>query len=182
MTQTTSPQSLQDPNASTTECYCGCGLPSGKGIYRQGHDAKHVSRLAALVLEANDEGTHLGYDQDLYDEARKVLARSSANLVAKFEAVVVRRVDKAEAKQNRAAKRANNSRSLSPKEADRKAAKALEVQPEPMWNDDFHGPTKWNHGEVKVGRWTYPSRQYEDGLIVRNTKRDGSGEWVEFSK
>lgn len=33
-------------------------------------------------------------------------------------------------------------------------------------------------GTVKVGRWTYPARQSLDGTIVRNTKRDGSGEWV----
>lgn len=32
-------------------------------------------------------------------------------------------------------------------------------------------------GEVKVGRWTYPARLV-DGLMERNTKRDGSGEWV----
>lgn len=31
--------------------------------------------------------------------------------------------------------------------------------------------------DVKVGRWTYPARVV-DGNLVRNTKRDGSGEWV----
>lgn len=32
--------------------------------------------------------------------------------------------------------------------------------------------------EVKVGRWTYPGRELVDGTTIRNTKRDGSGEWV----
>jgi hypothetical protein len=31
--------------------------------------------------------------------------------------------------------------------------------------------------DVKVGRWTYPAR-IVDGNLVRNTKRDGSGEWI----
>jgi hypothetical protein len=30
---------------------------------------------------------------------------------------------------------------------------------------------------VKVGRWTYPARKV-NGSVERNTKRDGSGEWV----
>lgn len=30
---------------------------------------------------------------------------------------------------------------------------------------------------VKVGRWTYPARHF-GGDLQRNTKRDGSGEWV----
>lgn len=30
---------------------------------------------------------------------------------------------------------------------------------------------------VKVGRWTYPARKV-NGKVERNTKRDGSGEWV----
>jgi hypothetical protein len=31
--------------------------------------------------------------------------------------------------------------------------------------------------EVKVGRWTYPATK-SNGKTYRNTKRDGSGEWV----
>lgn len=32
---------------------------------------------------------------------------------------------------------------------------------------------------VQVGRWTYPARKDADGNVERNTKRDGSGEWIE---
>lgn len=35
-------------------------------------------------------------------------------------------------------------------------------------------------GTVKVGRWEYPTREDEDGNIQRNTKRDGSGDWVDL--
>lgn len=34
------------------------------------------------------------------------------------------------------------------------------------------------YGTVKVGRWTYPATQML-GVVLRNAKRDGSGEWVE---
>ena len=34
------------------------------------------------------------------------------------------------------------------------------------------------NGTVKVGRWEYPARKLDSGIIERNTKRDGSGEWV----
>lgn len=33
--------------------------------------------------------------------------------------------------------------------------------------------------EIKVGRWTYPARMTRAGKMQRNTKRDGSGSWVE---
>lgn len=35
---------------------------------------------------------------------------------------------------------------------------------------------------VKVGRWTYPAKLNEKGLTVRNTKRDGTGDWVRVDK
>lgn len=33
-------------------------------------------------------------------------------------------------------------------------------------------------GIIKVGRWDYPARTFANGAQERNTKRDGSGEWV----
>lgn len=39
-------------------------------------------------------------------------------------------------------------------------------------------PAQEMTGEVKVGRWTYPARMTIAGKAQRNTKRDGSGEWV----
>lgn len=32
--------------------------------------------------------------------------------------------------------------------------------------------------KVKRGRWTYPAQRMSDGTEYRNTKRDGSGDWV----
>lgn len=37
-------------------------------------------------------------------------------------------------------------------------------------------------GTVKLGRWIYPARQHAEGDpgTFRNTKKDGSGQWVEL--
>lgn len=34
------------------------------------------------------------------------------------------------------------------------------------------------HGTVTVGVTEYPARKYDDGTIVRNTKKDGTGTWT----
>lgn len=34
-------------------------------------------------------------------------------------------------------------------------------------------------GTVRSGRWDYPAVLHDDGTAARNTKRDGSGEWVD---
>lgn len=39
-------------------------------------------------------------------------------------------------------------------------------------------PAQEMTGAAKVGRWTYPARMTLAGKAQRNTKRDGSGEWV----
>ena len=39
-------------------------------------------------------------------------------------------------------------------------------------------PAQEMTGEVKIGRWTYPARMTLAGKAQRNTKRNGSGEWV----
>lgn len=40
-------------------------------------------------------------------------------------------------------------------------------------------PTGYQAGTVKVGRWVYPARNWDGGVLERNEKRDGSGAWVE---
>lgn len=40
-------------------------------------------------------------------------------------------------------------------------------------------PVTADGGEIKIGRWTYPTgRKGSGNTIWRNTKRDGSGEWT----
>lgn len=41
-------------------------------------------------------------------------------------------------------------------------------------------PETWQAADpIKVRRWTYPARQDKTGRTQRNTKRDGSGTWVD---
>ena len=41
-------------------------------------------------------------------------------------------------------------------------------------------PETWQAADpIKVRRWTYPARQDKTGQTQRNTKRDGSGTWVD---
>ena len=35
---------------------------------------------------------------------------------------------------------------------------------------------------VKIGRWEYPTKLSNRGQVFRNTKRDGSGEWIFHEK
>ena len=39
-----------------------------------------------------------------------------------------------------------------------------------------------NEFTVKVGRWEYPAKMNNLGLVWRNTKRDGSGEWIRHTE
>lgn len=52
--------------------------------------------------------------------------------------------------------------------------------PEPMWTETEEGDKTEEAFEVKIGRWTYPAKHLL-GMDVRNTKRDGSGEWVPYT-
>lgn len=35
---------------------------------------------------------------------------------------------------------------------------------------------------IKVGRWEYPAKTNNLGILLRNTKRDGSGEWIRHTE
>jgi hypothetical protein len=39
----------------------------------------------------------------------------------------------------------------------------------------------WLLGTLTFGRNTIPARRHSDGRIERNTKTDGTGEWVEYT-
>jgi hypothetical protein len=133
----------------TGTCRCGCGeAVAGKRIYRPGHDARHASQVAKALIA--------GASDEAYD------ALPTAALRLKAAGQVARAAKKAEVKAARA--RATGKRSGGSVNAK-------------------HGTTtsemgKIVEGTVKIGRWTYPARTLGDKSVVRNTKRDGSGDWV----
>ena len=142
---------------TSTGCLCGCKFATinPTANYRPGHDASHVSNLLGAL--ASKTG---GFSQDDVD-ALKVQLPSPA-LRVKFQ-------------------------TAADKLMERRAAKALKGAMKIAKN---HGV--WldvDHTVAKVGRWTYPIQEWvivtktgdqPTGKFQRNTKRDGTGEWVEI--
>ncbi|ALY10075.1 hypothetical protein RAP15_56 [Arthrobacter phage RAP15] len=172
---------------TTRKCTCGCGeaTSSAKTMYKPGHDARHAGNVArAMAADYNDAGN-----------ADKLEALPTANLQHKAKMMAARLVSKEAAKLERAAK-ARETRTSIPEDrkapakpagkiaevvAAEEAAHAEETAtevPEPMFEDET--PVYKELAPVKVGRWEYPARQNHFGKTERNTKRDGSGEWVEY--
>ncbi|QLF82743.1 hypothetical protein SEA_CICADA_63 [Microbacterium phage Cicada] len=148
--------STQPQTVNRIDCLCGCGQNTGpKANYRPGHDAAHVSVLLGDFIAKGD----------LSQVALKpyLAALPSDALKIKLQKAV----------DNFAAKKAG------------KKPRAAKVE-----------RTEWvevDTDEYKLGRWTYPVQalMIKEGIepaypgeeseykeLRRNTKRDGSGEWV----
>lgn len=180
---------------TTRHCTCGCGqaTSSSKTMYKPGHDARHAGQVARRIVEK-----HLSGDQaqaelkqlptaNLQHKAGAMVTR----LLAKLEAKAVAELAKSQAKPaDKKAKKASKKeagekadakataelvRQEEERHAAEEAAKRAEaeaaIQEEPVWEETY---------PVKIGRWTYPTRQSTQGVQQRNTKRDGSGEWVAY--
>ena len=149
------PPRQKENNMNTTTpatCKCNCGQTVGpKATYRPGHDARHVSDLLATIVEHQEFDMITKYQTDLPSTALK---EKFANAVENY--------------------------------LGRKAKKSAGRQSRTEWVDS-------DTDSYKVGRWNYPTQvlMYREGLrglkpgqeseyldIRRNTKRDGSGEWV----
>lgn len=148
-------------------CACGCGNPTGN-VFAPGHDARMVS-LAVKATMATDR--YLGLSTDTYNDmqakidevASEIHERFGGPLSAKYHAAAMNAWEREAAREQRRQERAA-----------RKAAKGKGKGPK---TDGEFG----QHPDVKIGRWTYPARvRLSDGRVERNTKRDGSGEWVEY--
>lgn len=139
-------------------CMCGCGAftNSTKSSYLPGHDARHAGQVGRAMAQA-DSPAH---------RTELLATLPSTSLQYKAERVAEKVSDQAQAKAERAARKAERATSSSTRET-RKRGKVVESVEE-----------TFTEGSVKVGRWTYPARQYNDGTVTRNEKRDGTGEWV----
>ncbi|ASZ74366.1 hypothetical protein SEA_KINGBOB_52 [Arthrobacter phage KingBob] len=179
---------------TTRHCNCGCGeaTSSSKTMYKPGHDARHAGNVArAMAADYNDAGN---------DE--KLEALPSANLKHKARMMAARIVEKETKKAERAASRTAarkvqdkpvhaSEASIAAAIAAGEAEHAAEVAARAEGMPEFEGKDThiYTYSTVKVGRWEYPSRTSTQGFIggdvrtvtERNTKRDGSGEWVEHT-
>jgi len=194
---------------TTRRCNCGCGeaTSSSKTQYKPGHDARHVGIVARDAAESAINGTDRQFAyEDLGSAALIAKADAMAKrLVQRFQEAAAKAQIKADRKpakdrKSKASKaEARATAILVAQEEDRHAAEeaakraereeailADEPRPEDLDEDgqltDREAPEE--SYTVKVGRWDYPAKssQTVDGelYVVRNTKRDGSGEWVPF--
>lgn len=170
--KTTAAKTTATTASPATKCACGCGRAIGrKSTFAMGHDAKMVSLLAADLATGNLAYTNqvlglaLNTDQDIQanmdDAAKAVEGRFGAKLATKYTNAAHSAWSKAVGKQDKAAKATEAKGRQAGKQAAPKAERQV-VQ----------------EHTVKIGRWEYPSRKWSDGAYERNTKRDGSGEWV----
>lgn len=133
--------------------FCGCGcnqIITSKATYRPGHDATHVSMLLAELFNEVQDGGKVTKTM-VHAQAK---ALPSEALRTKFEKAAERAFFAVKAP---------------------KPAKVEEPATDDGWVDENPGYTE---GEIKIGRWTYPTRTWEGGIVERNTKPNGSGEWV----
>lgn len=143
------------PAATTTDfrkCGCGCDENvSGKALYKPGHDARHAGQVARQILTVRPES------KAARDALLDVLPTDA--LINKASALADLWIAKADAKVEREKERADRAAA----KAEAKAAKT------PEWTDI---------DPVKVGKTEYPARQHRDGHVERNSKKDGSGNWL----
>ena len=159
MTKTTKTQTA---TKSYSPCFCGCGLLAGsKSLYKQGHDAKHVSVLLSYVTV----GTHT------LDEAKAQLP--STALQVKLHNALARRNRKQAKTANKAPKGKQQCDRCGAwvKEGglshDYETEQAICDQCIALWS------LACNPTEVKVGRWWYPIVSTDaDGITYR--AKDGN--------
>lgn len=138
-------------------CRCGCGdTPSAKRNFRPGHDQRLMGTLvraarAGQTLRVFEQPETI-YGATPVEYGRMVLTAQGQLKLERYLAAEPKR-----------ARRARTT-----------AAQAAEVIAAPA-------APKFTETEVKVGRWTYPAREFPNGAVVRNTRRDGSGEWIDHS-
>ncbi|ALY10010.1 hypothetical protein FDH62_gp52 [Arthrobacter phage Pumancara] len=193
---------------TTRHCNCGCGeaTSSSKTMYKPGHDARHAGNVARAMAAdyneaGNDEKLEALPSANLKHKARMMAARivekeaKKANKAAARSAARATKTQKgsdvAEALIDGLSADLKNGLAAVVAKEEAEFAEAQSERPEPMFDEvDTH---IYTYSTVKVGRWEYPSRtstqglRGEDGKITpqtvteRNTKRDGSGEWIDHT-
>ena len=138
------------------ECECSCGnltrTPEAK--FLPGHDQRLVSRIAQDLA-------HARIDED-YDKVTFIVGEQAQrwpNLSDKVENAAW----KLEAKLVKQAQKRSKQLHAAVEDLDAELETTGELT-------------------VKVGRWEYPAKMNNLGLVWRNTKRDGSGEWIRHTE
>lgn len=138
------------------ECECGCNnlTRSPEAKFLPGHDQRLVSRIAQDLAHARISEDYAKVTFIVGEQAQRWpnLSDKIENAAWKLEAKLVKQAQK-RSKQLHAA--------VEDLDAELETAGEL---------------------TVKVGRWEYPAKMNNLGLVWRNTKRDGSGEWIRHTE
>lgn len=138
------------------DCECSCGnltrTPEAK--FLPGHDQRLVSRIAQDLAHARISEDYDKVTFIVGEQAQRWpnLSDKIENAAWKLESKLIKQAAKKSKKMNAA---------LAALDAELEATGEL---------------------TVKVGRWDYPAKLSNAGLVMRNTKRDGSGEWVRHTE
>lgn len=139
---------------SFCDCDCGERCNSSSSRFRPGHDQKVVSRIGYALAEARLVMNQAEIDRLVREQDHRYpsLENKIENYAWKLESKWTKQAKKKAAKMH-------------------VAVAALDEELETT-------------GEltVKVGRWTYPAKMNNLGLVWRNTKRDGTGEWIRHTE
>ena len=139
---------------SGNECKCGCGQ-TAESVYRQGHDAKHVSILLSYL------------DAGLIEREDAMAALPTTALKVKLNNALARRARLARQRAERA-----HLRDVAKRE--REAIKAAKKRTSASAEEAGINPAGY---QVKVGRWWYPVVELGrdgDRFFVAYTAKDGS--------
>lgn len=168
-------------------CGCECGQPvNGKSMFRQGHDARMVSRAARYVvlhqdpaqtIQAIRELNYMTDLQELINQATRVVqVRFSDALGTKFWNAAMNLWGKTNTDKGEKAAAATD------KLKDVKAVTLDEEQVEALVEDgtievvdedgyvDLGREDAVEFGTVKIGRWTYDAERYNTGGVSYTTK------------
>lgn len=141
------------------------------GNYRPGGDAQHVSALIreialdALIHTSPDNmiiehGVKLNIDSGMVEAALQLLPTTALQDKLRW---AVRNVEMGKSRVLRRVASENGFKFQRATTASSKKTGTAEG---------------FKTGSVKIGRWNYPTRTHTDGSVERNTKTDGSGEWI----
>lgn len=168
---------------ATRRCNCGCGeaTSTSKTQYKPGHDARHASAVARRIVEGHLTGSaaeaelaNLGSEK-LHHKAAAMVERllAKANKPAKPAKVPADKKPSASEKRELALQVAAEEDAHRAAEAEKRAA----IEAELAQADDWDSATL---GEVKLGRWTYPTRTLngETQRYTKTTLAADGGSWV----
>ncbi len=151
-------------------CLCGCQeYVAGKALYRPGHDARHVSITFKFVVELAQEANDVNEQRRVQDSLLALFAQLGSE---KLQEKLGRMIDNSKHGIDLSF---GDSGIYIPFSDNQALGNSGEV-----YNQLFEVVQVFRNEEpVKIGRWSYPARfDMTSNTTFRNTKTDGSGEWV----